>query len=320
MLVVGRPAAAQGDHAVRRLPARAGDDDVVAQAHIMQVSTRRLRRRFRPVPDRRRPVRQAPDIRRHMIGNWIAMSQAHPCGDSGVEAPRVAEVHGVLGIGGRRHGQADRIAHGARIIDELAIIDAQLPVQHVGEENHVHRRVAPVAGTLVVGAVESVHDRKGAGALPRQLEPLARVGMPALQRDAGKAEAADGDDLEVGGVEDQRPAPHIDREGHFLPRVLGPAAHAVGEFHAVERGVARRCTQGDDAAFNLGSFRFRQLVAQPVERQHAGDRRLGRALQADGLLPGLEEIIPALVFAQAFQRQFRDPQLGGVALQHVGQR
>jgi hypothetical protein len=148
---------------------------------------------------------------------------------------------------------------------------------------------------------------------------LPASGCRPLQRDGGEAEAADGDDLEIGGIEDQRPAPHIDHEGHFLPRILRPPAHAVGIFHAVERGETRRCAQGDDAAFDLGAFRFRQLVAQPVERQHAGDRGLGRALQADGLLAALEEIIPALVGAQAVQRQFRDPQLGGVALQHVGQ-
>ena len=309
MFVVARAAAAEGNDGIRGFPARARDHPVVAHAHIVQGGGRCEGLRVGLIPRGGLNHSKGADVFGDVAAERVIGGAADPSGDGGVDPGRgVAKVYdvkcglvarlrrGVLRggrvftvdrFGGAGHGHRERVADRARVVDEFAIVEAEPAVDGLGEHREVGGGVAPIAHALVEGAVGTIHRREGLGALPRHFEPLLGFGVATLEPNGGEAEAAGGDDFEIRGVENQRPAAQIETELVIILGIETPALHAIRKFHAVKGAVTRGRALAGDLGFYGGHELGRDFIPEPVEGVATRDGRLGGALEADGVFAAL---------------------------------
>ena len=108
-----------------------------------------------------------------------------------------------------------------------------------------------------------------------------------MEPNGGEAEAAGGDDFEIRGVENQRPAAQIETELVIILGIETPALHAIRKFHAVKGAVTRGRALAGDLGFYGGHELGRDFIPEPVESVATRDGRLGGALEADGVFAAL---------------------------------
>ena len=192
VFMIGGPAAAQRYDAIGSGPASAGNHDIVRKMGILLRAFGRGTWGGLIKPDKSEGGFHVRRIFRNVLGQRVAMRAGDPGGDRDVaRGEGVAKINNIVsgidlqrGYGEvarrlrwvkaaafRRHRQSEGVAHRARIINEIAIIDAESAPECFGKHCQMHRGVTPVARAFIVGAIRAIHGGESLGARASEFEP-----------------------------------------------------------------------------------------------------------------------------------------------------